>query len=91
MHLVLECPAYEQIREAMLAQLSELGVRVRWETREMAWSCIMSGEGYARWRVLGQCVAKMLAEREREKERGERGRNGVTYAEALGSQLSVVS
>ena len=72
MHLVLECPAYEQIRKAMLAQLSELGVRVRWETREMAWSCIMSGEGYARWRVLGQGVAKMLAEREkRREERGE--------------------
>ena len=68
MQLVLECPAYEQT----MARLSELGVQVRWETREMAWRCIMSGEGHARWRVLGKGVAEMLAEREkRREERGE--------------------
>jgi len=73
MHLVLECPVYEQTRQAMLAQLSELGVRVHGETREVLWSCIMGGYGVARWRVLGVCVAKMLAERKRRREeRGER-------------------
>ena len=68
-----------------MAQLSELGVRVRWETREISLELHHERRGYARWRVLGKGVAKTLAER------GERGRSGVTYAEALGSQLSVVS
>ena len=49
---------------------TELGVRVG--TREMAWSCIMSGEGYARWRVLGKGVAEMLAEREKGGRREEK-------------------
>ena len=73
MHLVLECPVYEQTRKAMLEQLSELGVRVHGESREERWKCIMGGSGRARWRVLGKCVAAMLAERKRRKEeRGER-------------------
>ena len=74
MHLVLECPVYERTRQAMLEQLSEVGVRVHGDSREVRWSCLMGGYGRPKWRILGRGVARMLAERKRRRE--ERGETG---------------
>ena len=72
MHLVLECPAYQAIRQELFGKLRDAGIQIQEGTREEKWKSLMSGPGKRRWRVIGRGVAKMLDEREkRKRQRGE--------------------
>jgi hypothetical protein len=62
-HLVLECPAYQERRQQMFTRLGELGVQDQGATREERWKNLMRGSGKAAWKAIGRGVAKMLEER----------------------------
>ena len=70
MHLMLECRANQASYVGTTQRVGSTGAL---GNEGNGVELHHEGKGYARWRVLGQGVAKMLAEREREKRREERG------------------
>ena len=73
-HVVLECQAYEHIRQKMLAELRVAGVQVQGATREGIWKSVMKGSEKKRGKILGKYVAMILeARRKKREERKEQG------------------